>query len=143
MKDFRRPAIRVVRAAAAFDLVATGILAVPGLERRFVDALMQIDAALGLGTPSVALPPLALFFANLAGALGVLWALVRLAWPWRELAQADAIGRCFVAAGIARAILVDGVTPVLWAFVATEAIGAIAQIWALRHLPRRSSSLRA
>lgn len=75
----------------------------PGLERRFVDVLMQIDAALGLGTPNVALPPLALFFANLAGALGV-----------------------------------------LWAFVATEAVGAVAQIWALRHLPRRrSGSLRA
>jgi hypothetical protein len=101
-----------------------------------VDALMQIDAALGLATPAVSLPALALFFANLAGALGVLWALVRLAWPWRQLVRADAIGRCAVAALIGWSIRRGGVTPVLWAFVATELVGAIAQAWALRHLPR-------
>lgn len=129
----------MARTAAGFDLVATGLLAVPGLERRLVDALMQIDAALGLATPAVSLPALALFFANLAGALGVLWALVRLAWPWRQLVRADAIGRCAVAALIGWSIRRGGVTPVLWAFVATELVGAIAQAWALRHLPRATA----
>jgi hypothetical protein len=132
----------VARWAAGFDLAATGLLAVPGLERRLVDVLMQIDAALGLGTPEVSLPPLALFFANLAGALGVLWALVRLAWPWRELVRADALGRCAVAALIGWSIHHGGVTPVLWAFVATEVLGAAAQAWALRHLPRASVGAR-
>lgn len=134
MNDSRRAAIRVARGAAGFDLVVTGLLAIPGLERRFVDVLMQIDAALGLGTPAAALPPLAVFFANLAGALGVLWALVRLAWPWRELVRADVIGRCAVAALIGWSIARGGITPVLWAFFATELVGAAAQTWALAHL---------
>lgn len=141
MRDFQRAATRVARAAAGFDLVVTGFLAAPGLERRLVDALMRIDAALGFATPAVALPALALFFANLAGALGVLWALVRIAWPWRELVGADALGRCAVAALIAAAIARGGVTPVLWAFVATELAGAAAQAWALPHLPRRPATL--
>jgi hypothetical protein len=126
----------VARAVAGCDLVVTSLLAVPGLERRFVDALMQVDAALGLATPAVALPPLALLFANLAGALGVLWALVRLARPWNELVRADALGRCAVATLIAVSIVRGGVTPLLWAFVATELGGAVAQAWVLRHLPR-------
>ena len=43
MDDSRRTARRVARWAAGFDLAATGLLAVPGLERRLVDVLMQID----------------------------------------------------------------------------------------------------
>lgn len=142
MRDFQRAATRVARSAAGFDLVVTGLLAAPGLEQRLVDALMRIDAALGFATPAVALPALALFFANLAGALGVLWAVVRLAWPWRELVGADVLGRCAVAALIGAAIARGGVTPVLWAFVATELAGAAAQAWALGHLPRRPGPLR-
>lgn len=121
----------VARGAAIFDLAATGALAVPGLERRFLDLLYALDAALGFGTPPVALPPLGLLLANLAGALGVLWALVRITRPERRLVRADAIARCFVAALIAHAILARGATPVLWAFVATELVGAAAQAGAL------------
>ena len=122
----------VARGAAGFDLVATGLLAVPGFETRFLGWLDALDAALGFATPAATLPPLGLFLANLAGALGVLWALVRIARPERHLVRADAIGRCFVAALIVHAIVERGVTPVLYAFVATELVGAAAQAWALR-----------
>jgi hypothetical protein len=121
--------------AAGFDLVVTGLLAVPGLERRFLALLEAADAALGFATPWAPFPPLALGFANLAGALGVLWALVRLARPDPFLVRADAIGRCAVAALLTHAIAVRGATPVLWAFVATELAGAAAQAWALRAAP--------
>ena len=127
----------VARGAAVFDLVATGCLAVPGMEQRLLDGLYTVDAAAGFGTPPVALPPLGLFLANLAGALGVLWALVRIVRPERLLVRADAIGRCCVAVLIAHAIEVRGVTPVLYAFVATELAGAIAQGWALSRRARR------
>jgi hypothetical protein len=133
----------VARGAAGFDLVATGALAVPGLEQRFLDLLYALDAALGFGTPAVALPPFGLFLANLAGALGVLWALVRIARPERRLVRADAIGRCAVAALIAHAILARGVTPVLWGFVATELVGAAAQAWALSQRAALSERARA
>jgi len=121
----------VARAAAAFDLVVTAALAIPGLDRRFVDLLNAIDAALGFGTAPIELPPFGFFLANLAGALGVLWALVRLARPEPYLVRADAIGRCFVAFLIVHAVGVRGVTPMLLAFAATELLGAVAQLWAL------------
>jgi hypothetical protein len=132
VRDDRRTAANVARAAAGFDLLATGCLAVPGLEQRFLDAL----AALGFATPAVALPPLGLFLANLAGALGVLWALVRIARPEPRLVRADAIARCAVEGLIAHAIVVRGARPVLYAFVATELAGAAAQAWALPRLRR-------
>ncbi|RIL05286.1 MAG: hypothetical protein DCC71_10965 [Proteobacteria bacterium] len=127
----------MARAAAGFDLVATACL-LPGLETRLLAALAEADAALGLATPSPPLAPIGLLLANLAGALGVLWAWVRIARPWRELVAADAAARCAVAAILVGAIELRGVTPVLYAFVATELLGAAAQAWALPRLPRRS-----
>ena len=130
----QQPARMIVRAVAGFDLLATGCLAIPGIERPFFDALMRIDAALGIGTPFSALPPLGLLLANLAGALGVLWALVRIAWPLRRLVASDAIARCAVALLLAYSIAVRGVTPVLYGFVATELLGAALQASALARL---------
>ena len=130
----REPARTTVRAVAAFDLLATGCLVVPGVEARFFDAVMRLDAALGIGTPFAALPPLGLLLANLAGALGVLWALVRIAWPLRRLVASDAVARCAVALLLAYSIAARGVTPLLYAFVATELLGAALQAWALGRL---------
>jgi len=78
-----------------------------------------------------------------AGALGVVWALVRIAWPLRRLVASDAVARIGVAALIAYAIQTRGVTPVLWTFVATELIGSAAQAWVLPRLrdPRESVRL--
>jgi len=130
----RQHARTVARAVACFDLLATGCLAVPGVEARFLDVVMRIDAGLGFGTPFAALAPLGLLLANLAGALGVLWALVRIAWPLRRLVAADAVARVGVAALIAYSIELRGVTPVLWAFVAAELLGSAAQAFTLPRL---------
>ncbi len=43
----------------------------------------------------------------------------------------DAIGRCMVSLLIAYYILFEGVIPVLWLFVLTEMLGAVAQFRAL------------
>lgn len=134
MRDSARTARTVARCVATFDLLATGCLAVPGIETRFFDVLLQLDAAFGFGTPVVPLPALGLLLANLAGALGVLWALVRIAWPLRRLVAADAVARVAVAALIAYSIEARGVTPVLWAFVATELIGSALQAFVLPRL---------
>lgn len=140
MRDTART---VARCVATFDLLATGCLAVPGMETRFTALLTQLDATFGFAAPFPPLTPLGLLLANLAGALGVVWALVRIAWPLRRLVAADAIARVGVAALFAHAIEVRGVTPVLWAFVATELIGSAAQAWVLPRLrdPRESARL--
>ena len=130
----RDPARTVVRCTAAFDLLASGCLAAPGIETRLFAVLMQLDAAFGFATPSAPLTPFGLLLANLAGALGVLWALVRIAWPLRRLVAADAVARIGVAALIAYSIELRGVTPVLWAFVATELLGSAAQGFTLPRL---------
>jgi hypothetical protein len=130
----------MARCVAVFDLLATGCLAGPGFETRFTDALAQLDALAGFATPVASLTPLGLLLANLAGALGVLWALVRIAWPLRRLVAADAVARLGVAALIAYSIEVRGLSPVLWAFVATELLGSALQAWVFPRLrdPRDS-----
>jgi hypothetical protein len=118
----------VIRACAAFDLLVTGLLALPHVARAFVGALYALDGA----GAAPELPGVAWFFVNLAGVLGVLWALVRLLRPEPWLARADAIGRCGVAALIAGYLAAGEVPRVMLAFVATELLGAAAQRWASR-----------
>jgi hypothetical protein len=127
-----RTLARVVRACAAFDLVVTGCLAVPPFARVFLDLLFAGDLALGLGAQRVAFEPMHWLFVNLAGVLGVLWALVRLRTPTFELALFDVLGRLAVAAVILHAMSASGMTPLLHFFVGTELAGAAAQYWAVR-----------
>jgi hypothetical protein len=124
--------IRVIRTCAAFDLFVTGLLALPITARLFVSMLYTLERALGGNGQAPELPPIAWFFTNLAGALGVLWALVRIARPERWLARADALGRVAVGGLIARYLLAGEVPSLMWAFVATEWAGAAAQAWVTR-----------
>jgi hypothetical protein len=117
---------RCVRGFAAFDLVVTGCLAVPPLAPFFLE-LLFVGAA-----PRVRFEPLHLLFVNLAGVLGVLWAIARLRAPTPELALLDVAGRFAVAALILRATAEGGMTPILHFFVATEVVGAFVQYWAVR-----------
>jgi Zn-finger nucleic acid-binding protein len=118
----------VIRAWAGFDLLVTGLLALPPTARAFVEALYALEAALFGGTAAAPeLPAVAWLFVNLAGALGVLWAGVRLARPEPWLGRADALARCGVAALIAGYVAGGAVPRVLLGFVATELLGAVAQ----------------
>ncbi len=123
---------RVIRVCAGFDLLVTGLLALPLTARVFVSTLYGLERALGGAAQTPELPPIAWFFTNLAGALGVLWALVRIVRPEPWLARADALGRVGVGALIASYLLAGEVPSLLWAFVATEWAGAAAQAWVTR-----------
>ena len=122
----------MIRVCAGFDLVVTGMIALPFTAPVFVSTLYALDRALGGAAGIPELPGIAWFFTNLAGALGVLWALVRLLRPEPWLARADALARCAVAALIASYVIADEVPALLWAFVATELLGAAAQAWVTR-----------
>lgn len=117
---------RSVRGFAAFDLVVTGCLAVPPFAHFFLQLLFAGAA------PRVTFEPLQLLFVNLAGVLGVLWAIARLRAPTPELALLDVAGRFAVAALILHATARGGMTPLLHFFVATEIGGAFFQYWAIR-----------
>jgi hypothetical protein len=122
----------VIRLCAGLDLAVTGAFALPATAPAFVRALYAADRALGGASAAPELGALGLFFANLAGMLGVLWALVRIARPERWLARADALARCAVAALIAWGAARGALPAVMWAFVATELGGAAAQGWVTR-----------
>jgi hypothetical protein len=121
----------VIRACATFDLIATGLLAWPPLARWFIGVLFTVNGFLG----GVAEPPpftaLQWFFVTLAGALGVLWAIVRLLRPLRFLALADVIARAWVA-GLIVYWVAHGAPRVLLLFVVSELAGSLAQLRAIR-----------
>jgi hypothetical protein len=126
--------VRIVRAIAAFDLAVTGCLAVPPLASVLIRLLFAGDAALGLGSLPVEFRPLHWLFVNLAGVLGVLWAVARLRMPTPDLALLDVVGRLAVAAVILHATGAEGMTPLLHVFVASELLGAAAQYLAVRRV---------
>ncbi|HEX7777197.1 MAG TPA: hypothetical protein VF449_11795 [Parvibaculum sp.] len=118
---------RIIRGFAWLDLAITAPFVVPYLAEALISLIYRIDAALGYDTPLLEFGALQMMFVNIMGVLGVIWALVRLRDPNEELARIDALGRLIVAALIIHAIT-WGATPLLWAFVATELLGSLAQL---------------
>lgn len=119
--------VAVVRVCAAFDLVVTGLFALPPLARVFLAVLFAVNGAFGGAAAPPPFVPLQWMFVNLTGALGVLWAVVRLLWPQRVLGLADAAARTWVACLIAFHVF-EGAPGVLALFVATELGGALVQL---------------
>lgn len=121
----------VVRACAALDLAVTGALAVPPLARALLEAL----------APAMPDPGgFAWLFVHVTGALGVLWAGVRLARPTRALGWADAAGRAWVGGLILWAVVAGDAPRAFALFVATEWGGTLAQAAVLRPRPAPPSA---
>lgn len=123
---------KVIRGCAVFDLAVTGLLALPPTAAVFVSMLYALNG--WLGDAAVA-PPFAAVhwvFVHVAGVLGVLWALARIAEPTRFLGLADAAGRAVVGALILWHVLAGGAPVILLAFVATEWLGTALQWIVLR-----------
>jgi hypothetical protein len=119
--------LAVVRAFALFDLVVTGLLAVPWLG----DAVLALMITwFGLdGSPGdlLPLPVLTSVFLNLAGILGVLWNGRRFIGPTPDLVRWDMWGRVAVAALFVVMLLTRDAPSVLWLFVVSELAGAVAE----------------
>ncbi len=122
--------VAVVRGCAAFDLVVTGLFALPPVARLVLAVVYALNGALGGTATPPPFVPVQWLFVHLTGALGVVWAVARLLWPLRGLGLADAVARTWVAGIIALAIA-EGGPGVLALFVATELGGAILQLAAL------------
>lgn len=123
-----------VRFWAWFD---TGVmsLALPLTAPWFIGALYWLNGRLGGTAQAPVFDPLAMFFVNLAGVLVLVWVAARLIRPLGIFALIDAVGRCAVSLLIAWYIVTEGVVPVLWLFVGTEMLGAIAQFRAVLRAP--------
>ncbi len=121
---------KTVRFWAMFD---TGVmsLALPFTAPFFIRFLYWLNGLIGGSTTAPVFDPLAMFFVNLAGMLVLVWVAARMIQPLGVFALIDAIGRCVVSLLIAYYILFENVIPVLWLFVLTEMLGAVAQFRAV------------
>jgi hypothetical protein len=123
-----------VRIWATVDALVTGPLLIPASALWLVDTLYQLNQLLDDQIPMPEFNGLQLFFVCLAGALGALWAMVRLLWPQPQLSLADSLGRLWVAGLISLFVIGHGLPDILWVFVLTELSGALHQGWnLLRH----------
>lgn len=122
---------KTVRFWALFD---TGVmsLALPFTSPFFIRFLYWLNGLIGGSSTAPVFDPLAMFFVNLAGMLVLVWVAARLIRPLGVFALIDAVGRCVVSLLIAYYILFEHVIPVLWLFVLTEMLGAVAQFRAVR-----------
>jgi len=124
---------KAIRGVAWADLAVTLPFALPFIAEAVIALIYVLDRWLDSGTPAVLfeMGPLAMMFVHIMGVLGVVWALARLRIPSPFLARTDALARLAVAGLIVYAMM-EGATPVLWLFVATEIGGSAVQFAVLR-----------
>jgi hypothetical protein len=136
MKDFDMKAVRLV---AAFDLIVTLPMAVPGLSEYYTAWLLSGFGLLQSPVDWLPLPLSTAVFVVLAGILAVLWNGVRALRPdLALLVRGDCAGRCAVAAAFAYFLLARDAPAVLWLFVATELAGSAVELKALRSIQSNS-----
>lgn len=102
-------------------------LAIPLTANAFLSLLYGLNSAMGLAHEQPEFAPIQMFFVNLSGILVAVWAFARLLHPIGLLAMIDALGRTAVSALIVWFVVVQDAPPVLWLFVLSEGLGAIAQ----------------
>jgi hypothetical protein len=129
----------IVRAVALFDLVVTAILAFPVSGRGFVDLVFRLNGYFGGVSTSPAFDSVHWLFVNLAGVLGVVWALARLVEPSRLLASLDAAGRVAVSILILWYVVLGSAPGMSLAAVVTELAGAVVQVCVARDPGRRTA----
>ncbi len=111
-------------------LMDSGIvsMALPFTSPFFLGFLYWLNGLLGGVSTVPAFDALAMFFVNLAGVLVVMWIVARLTVkPAGRLILVEIAFRVVVALLLVWYLLAEDVIPVLWLFVGTELIGAIAQ----------------
>jgi hypothetical protein len=117
----------VIRASAAYDVVATAAFALPWTAPFALDSLIDVHESLGL---SGALPQphdvFTVLFANLLGSIVLVWSVLRLARPSLILGAADTVARVLFSTWMAAALFSGASTAVL-AFLIPEVIWGIVQ----------------
>ena len=132
---FEHVSPRTVRFWALLDSSVLA-LALPFTATLFLHAIYWLNGLLGGESAAPAFGAMQMFFVNLSGVLVGVWVAARLLMPIGLLAFIDAVGRTLVALLIVWFVLAQDAPPVLWFFVFTEGIGAVAQLRACLAAPR-------
>lgn len=132
---FRHVSPRTVRFWAMLD---SGVLALalPFTATLFLNAIYWLNGLLGFEATAPTFGAIQMFFVNLSGVLVGVWVAARLLMPVGLLAFIDGVGRSLVALLIVWFVLTQDAPPILWVFVFTEGIGAVAQLHACLAAPR-------
>jgi hypothetical protein len=133
---------RTVRFWAMVDSGVSYPLALPPLAQHFIDVLYAINGKIGGDATAPAFSPMALFFVSLSGSLVAIWCVARYMKPIGLFAFIDGWGRVWISALIVWFVVVEGAPRVLLLFVATEMIGAVAQLREVYRRPIAAASSR-
>jgi len=127
----RPSALRIIRASAAYDVVATSAFALPWTAPLALASLADVHDALGL---SGALPQphdvFTVLFANLLGSIVLVWSVLRLRRPSLTMGAADTAARVLFSTWMVAALL-SGASSVVWAFLVPELTWAVVQGYAV------------
>ncbi len=119
---------RTVRFWAIIDSSVSYSLALPPLAERFIALLYHINGQLGGDAAMPPFSPMALFFVSLSGSLVAIWCIARYMKPTGLFALIDGWGRVWVSVLIVWFVAVEHAPRVLLIFIATEMLGAVAQL---------------
>ena len=119
--------LRIVRASAWYDLVATIGFATPWTGAAVLGGLGALSTLLGIpgGMPTFA--PEHMLMANLLGSIVTIWAVLRLRHTQQRYGRYDAAGRFLFATWQLYAVA-HGANPIILAFTVVEIGFGIAQI---------------
>lgn len=129
--------LRVVRASAWYDLIATAGFATPWTFATVFSGLNALSGFLGVAQRFPAFAPEHLLMANLLGSLVILWAILRLREPRVVYGRYDAVGRGLFAAWQLYA-LTHGGHPLIWGFFVVEVVLGILQALPIDERPAAS-----
>ncbi|GAA4668125.1 hypothetical protein [Frondihabitans cladoniiphilus] len=133
-----RPALRIVRISALYDLVVTAGFALPFTAPALFASLGNLHETLGLhGVVPDPHNVMTVMFANLMGGLVLAWSVFRLVRPSLAAGVADSGGRSLFALGMGAA-LIGGATPIVVVMMALEIGWAVVQAVAVVAAWRRT-----
>jgi len=138
MSRFDHVPASTVRFWASLDTAAGGIIATPWGADLFLRFIYWGNGQIGGTAEAPDFAPVQLIFVCLMGALVSVWVVARWLHPTGLMSVIDAWGRSYIALLLVWFIVVQGAPAILWLFVFTEGIGAVAQFRAA-YLPLHRS----
>lgn len=128
--------LRIVRASAWYDLVATAGFATPWTFAAIFAGMNNLSALLGMTARFPAFGPAHMLMANLLGSIVIIWAILRLREPRIVYGRYDAASRFLFAAWQLYA-LAHGAHPLIWGFVVVEVAFGVVQALPIDERDRR------
>lgn len=119
--------LRVVRASAWYDLIATAAFATPWSFGVLIGVLGAANGALGLPGIVPEIDSLHVVLANLLGSVVIVWSLVRLHLRLPILGRYDALARCLFALWQGYAVW-SGAPAIILGFLVVEVLFGVLQL---------------